>query len=45
MTEAWPEEFRVGDTVIIWENPQGFVTLCAYETREAAERHARWHLG
>ena len=36
---AWPDEFKIGDTVIIWECSQGFVTLCAYGTRNAAESH------
>ena len=43
--ETWPEEFKVGDTVIIWECPQGFVTLCAYGTRKAAEWHVKSWLG
>ncbi len=43
--EAWPEEFKIGDTVIIWECSQGFVTLCAYGTREAEEWHVKSWLG
>jgi|TARA_R110001599_G_C11895760_1_gene625688 hypothetical protein len=42
---AWPDEFKIGDTVIIWECPQGFVTMCAYRTREAAEEHVNSWLG
>ena len=42
---AWPDEFKIGDTVIIWECPQGFVTLCAYGTRNAAEWHVNSWLG
>ena len=43
--ETWPNEFKIGDTVIIWECPQGFVTLCAYGTRAAAEWHVSSWLG
>jgi hypothetical protein len=43
--KTWPNEFKIGDTVIVWECPQGFVTLCAYGTREAAERHVNSWLG
>ena len=43
--ETWPDEFNIGDTVIVWECPQGFVTLCAYGTREAAEWHVKSWLG
>ena len=43
--ETWPNEFKIGDTVIIWECPQGFVTLCAYGTRDAAERHVKSWMG
>ena len=42
---AWPDEFKIGDTVIIWECPQGFVTLCAYGTRAAAEKHVNAWVG
>jgi len=50
--ETWPNEFQIGDTVIVWECPQGFVTMCAYGTRKAAEWHvnygtrkaAEWHV-
>ena len=43
--DTWPDEFKIGDTVIIWECPQGFVTLCAYGTRAAAEWHINSWLG
>tara|TARA_R110000787_G_scaffold270757_1_gene377782 strand:+ start:475 stop:795 length:321 start_codon:yes stop_codon:yes gene_type:complete len=34
--DAFPDEVKLGDTVVIWEDPQGFVTLVAHPTRGRA---------
>ena len=38
-------EGETSATEYFWECPQGFVTLCAYGTREAAEWHVKSWLG
>ncbi len=33
---AFPKEFKIGDTVAIWEDSQGFVNMCAFGSRDYA---------
>ena len=33
---AFPKEFKIGDTVAVWEDSQGFVNMCAFHSREYA---------
>jgi hypothetical protein len=35
--EAFPKEVKIGDTVVIWEDQQGFVNLVAHATRAGAD--------
>jgi hypothetical protein len=34
---AFPKEVKAGDTVVIWEDSQGFVTMVAFATRAQAD--------
>ena len=43
--DAWPSEFTIGDTVVIWECSHGFVNLCAFANRPAAESFINKHAG
>ena len=42
-SQAWPEEIKIGDTVVIWEDSQGFVNMVAHPTREQALKFVSCH--
>tara|TARA_R100000315_G_C5198726_1_gene116600 strand:- start:161 stop:457 length:297 start_codon:yes stop_codon:yes gene_type:complete len=41
--DAFPNEVKCGDTVVIWEDSQGFVTMVAFATRAQALKFIPCH--
>ena len=43
--EAFPDEVKIGDTSVIWEDSQGFVNRCDFadrtQTLQFIENHAQ----
>tara|TARA_R110002073_G_scaffold307355_1_gene477026 strand:+ start:1143 stop:1439 length:297 start_codon:yes stop_codon:yes gene_type:complete len=40
---AFPDEVKIGDTVVIWEDSQGFVNMVAFATRDQALKFIPCH--